>query len=183
MRATMKIFNLERSGRPAAIATLFAMPVFCGGLLTWSIVGGEASVFLVYDLFAIAVCAIVARVLWVSIRTWTEVTADGITWRTPDGASAHFSPSGSVAVSQIAAMAIAPFATPSKMRRSLGNAPKFAVLVQLLDGSKVVLPVASDRNSVSRSMEKLLDALTALPDVMPIDVSPLTGLPRVGAKL
>ncbi len=178
----MKIFNLERGGRPAAIATLFAMPVFCAGLVAWSIAGGRASVFLVCDLFAVAVCAVVARVLWVGIRTWTEVTADGITWRTPDGASAHFSPSGSVAASQIAAMAVTPFARTSKTRRSLENTPKFAVLVQLVDGSQVVLPVASGRDSISRSMEKLLDALTVLPDVTPIDVSPLAGLPRVGAK-
>ena len=182
----MKIFNLERGGRAAAIATLCAIPVFCGGLVAWWVVGGEESLFLVYDLLAIAICAVVARVLWVGIRTWTEVTADGITWCTPGGASAHFSPSGSVAASQIAAMAIAPFAgtskSKSKVGRSLENGAKLAVLVQLVDGSRVVLPVASDRNSVSRSMEKLLDALAVLPGVVPIDAGPLAGLPRVGAK-
>lgn len=178
----MRVFNLERGGRPAAIATLFVMPVFCAGLVAWSIAGGEAGVFLLCDLSAVAVCAVVARVLWVGIRTWTEVTADGITWCTPGGASAHFSPSGSVAASRIAAMAITPFARTSKTGRSLENGATFAVLVQLVDGSRVVLPVASDRNSMSRSMEELLDALTVLPDVVPIDIGPLAGLPRAGAR-
>jgi hypothetical protein len=79
-------------------------------------------------------------------------------------------------------VAITPFARTPKMRRGLEDWAKFAVVVQLVDGSKVVLPVASARNRVSRSMEKLVDALTSLPDAVPVDVSPLAGLPRVGAR-
>jgi hypothetical protein len=158
------------------------MPVLCAAAVAqWARSGGQ-SMYLVLALFGTVFCVLVGRVIFVGVRTWVEVGAEGVTWRTPPRASAHFSPSGSLPASEIAAMAVAEFRHTPSTPRGIENAAKLAVSVQLAGGDRVVLPIASGREQVSPSLDRLVEALSGLPGVTPIDVGAIAALPRAGAR-
>lgn len=179
----MRIYNLDRGSRGGAIATLVGMPVLCAAtVLQWARSGAQSTYLAFFAVFGAVFCVLVGRVIFVGVRTWVEVGAEGVTWRTPPRASAHFSPSGSVPASDIAAMEVAEFKKTPSTPRGVENAAKLAVAVRLADGERVVLPIASGREQVSPSLDRLVAALGELPGVTPIDVGPLAVLPRPGTR-
>ena len=181
----MKIYDLEQGSRRAATATLAGIPLFYAALVALWVIHGGGAAFMLPIVFTLLASPFAIRLLWTGLRTWTEVTPEGITWSTPKQASALFSPSGSVHADRIAALAVTPYNGRSKPTHDTGSASTFAMVVHLLDRERVVLPVTCGRDAVSRPMSRLLDALTQLPDVPPIDISALAGLPHArehGAK-
>jgi hypothetical protein len=174
----MKIYDLEQGSRRAAVATLAGVPLVYAALVAlWIVSGGKAS-FMIPIFFTLVAGPFAIRLLWTGIRTWTEVTPDGITWSTPSQASARFSPSGSVPADRIAAISVTPYNGRSKPTHDTDGASTFAVVVHMLDRERVVLPVTCGHDKVSRPMSRLLDALAHLPDVPPVDISALAGLPH-----
>jgi hypothetical protein len=177
----MKIYDLDPSGRRAAIATLVGIPFVYAALVTAWIATGDA-MYLPTSLIYLVLSPFVVRMLWIGLRTWTEVTAEGVTWSTPVGAATHFSPSGSVPADRIAAIAITPYKPGTKARAEhrfrLEPRASFAIVLHLLDRERIVLPITCGQDKVSRPMLQFLDAAGQLPDVPLIDVSPLAGIPR-----
>lgn len=174
----MKIYDLDRGSRTGALMALMAMPLVCVvPAALWIHTGGQ-STYLVFAVFALVLGLFLVRVLWIRVRTWVEVGPDGVTWSTPPRASAHYSPSGSVAAEQIAAIAVETFKRTPSTPKGFENAPKLAVVLHLADGGRAVLPVASGRTAATVSIVRLVAALDTLPGVPPIDVGPLAALAR-----
>lgn len=174
----MKIYDLDRGSRTGAIVALVAMPLVCVALAALWIRNDGRDGYLVFAVFALVLCLFLVRVLWIRVRTWVEVGPAGVTWSTPPRASAHYSPSGSVAAGQIAAVAVEAFKRTPLTPKGFENAPKLAVVLRLADGTRAVLPVASGRENATGSILRLVAALDMLPGVPPIDVGPLAALAR-----
>lgn len=186
----MKIYNVDRGGRPGTLAALIGVPALVAAAVVARYAGGVHWVLWPALTVPAVPYLLGVRALWASLHSWVEVTADGITWSTPapnakdnaaktrDRSTRHLSPSGTIPADRIAAIAITPFTRSSAPAQDRTGAASFAVVVHLMDGGRVVLPVTSPPAPVSQAMDRLLQALAHLPGVPPIDISPLAGIPR-----
>lgn len=176
----MKIYDLDPSGRRAAIVSLIGIPAFYACLVAaWTF--GHNPMFLATNVIWLILSPFLVRMLWIGLHTWTEVTPEGVAWATPDGAATHFSRSGSVPADRIAAIAITRYKRGTRHRsrwRLMEPNTSFTIVLHLLDRERVVLPITCSDDKVSRPMHQFLEAAQQLPDVPLIDISPLAGLPR-----
>jgi hypothetical protein len=174
----VKIYDLDQGSRIGALVALIAMPLMCIALAALWIRNGGQSSYLVLGVFALALCLFLVRVLWIRVHTWVEVGPAVVTWSTPPRASVHYSPSGSVPAEQIAVIAVETFKRTPSTPKGSENYAKLAAVLHLADGSRVVLPVGSGRETATVSILRLVAALDTLPGVPPIDVGPLAALAR-----
>jgi len=108
-------------------------------------------------------------------QTWVQINGSTLEWSTAPQANAIFTRAGTLELRDAAAITVLPSPFELKAGPKKMLVTPFAFHITLKDGRNVVLPITSTKLRVSVSMQQLIAALAAVPEIVPVDASALDG--------
>ncbi|MBB5867807.1 hypothetical protein F4553_001186 [Allocatelliglobosispora scoriae] len=139
----------------AAYAVLFAV---LGVVVAAIDLPGQAVVWGLYALLVAGFVVSAVRLLAVPRQSWVSVTREAVTWRTPRNPRRAVAASGSVPVASIVSVAVVPTEVVLVKSRPIRA---HAVELDLLDGTRAVLPIWSPATGTIPALANLIGALRA----------------------